>query len=415
MSKNGVLYNKLGEAIHKAIQSHSAECRDEAQAKKHEYIDLVDTSVRAIIKEEVKTQLPQVLPQAVSDFATPVIEKSVIESLEVAVLAKSSSQLKSTYEAAASLLEGREAKDKDQDPSVGSDRGTKRSKSSKETESSRDPKSKESKSSSSSKGNSHSQYKSSGKFAHVEEPSKQYPFDLRKPLQLIPDHRVHQVIPLEYFINNDLEYLKGGDLNRKYSTSVTKTKAATYELPWIKDMVPTLWSPIKVVYDKHAYWGTSHWVTSLKIMKQYDYGHLDEIKVHREDQQLYKFKEGNFPRLRLQDIEDMLLLLVQQKMTNLMIDEHFNLNVALRMFTRRIVIQRRVEDLQLGVESYQKKLNLTKPDIFKSDLRKRTAFTAYSDPQGVIYVDNNNRNRLMHTDELHKFSDGNLNSVRTAL
>nr|GFC44632.1 hypothetical protein [Tanacetum cinerariifolium] len=29
---------------------------------------------------------------------------------------------------------------------------------------------------------------------------------------------------------------------------------------------------------------------------------------------------------------------------------------------RRIVIQRRVEDLQLGVESYQKRLNLMKPD-----------------------------------------------------
>ncbi|GJR69740.1 hypothetical protein Tco_0015805 [Tanacetum coccineum] len=31
----------------------------------------------------------------------------------------------------------------------------------------------------------------------------------------------------------------------------------------------------------------------------------------------------------------------------------------------RVVIQRRVEDLQLGVESYQKKLNLTKPDTQK--------------------------------------------------
>ncbi|GJY10179.1 hypothetical protein Tco_0378364, partial [Tanacetum coccineum] len=41
-------------------------------------------------------------------------------------------------------------KDKDQDPSAGSDRGTKRSKSSKEAESSKDPRSKESKSSSSS-------------------------------------------------------------------------------------------------------------------------------------------------------------------------------------------------------------------------------------------------------------------------
>ncbi|GKE77135.1 hypothetical protein Tco_1543255 [Tanacetum coccineum] len=207
------------------------------------------------------------------------------------------------------------------------------------------------------------------------------------PLLLIPNHRVRHVIPFDYFINNDLEYLKGGSLSRKYSTSVTKTKAATYEVQWIEDMVPNIWSHVKVVYDKHAYWGTSHWVTSLKIMKWYDYGHLDEIEVRGEDHQLYTFKE----------------------------DKRFDLNVALRMFTRRIVIQRRVEDLKLGVESYQKKLNLTKPDKFRSNHRNRTAYTAYSDPQGVIYKDQNNRNRLMRTDELHKFSDGTLNYVRTAL
>nr|GEV68127.1 hypothetical protein [Tanacetum cinerariifolium] len=98
-----------------------------------------------------------------------------------------------------------------------------------------------------------------------------------------------------------------------------------------------------------------------------------------------------------------------------MIEECFDLNVALCMFTKRIVIQRRVEDLQLGVKSYQKKLNLTKPDTFRSNLRSRTAYTAYLDPQGVIYKDQNNKNRLMHTDDLHKFSDGTLNDVLTAL
>nr|GEW88402.1 hypothetical protein [Tanacetum cinerariifolium] len=127
--------------------------------------------------------------------------------------------------------------------------------------------------------------------------------------------------------------------------------------------------------------------TSLNILKWYDYNHLDEIEVRREDQQLYTFKE----------------------------DEHYDLNVALRMFSRRIVIQRWVEDLQLGVETYQKKLNLTKPDIFRSNRRNKTAYTAYSDPQGVIYKDQNNKKRLMHTDELHKFSDGMLNDVWTAL
>ncbi|GKF82140.1 hypothetical protein Tco_0243796, partial [Tanacetum coccineum] len=124
---------------------------------------------------------------------------------------------------------------------------------------------------------------------------------------------------------------------------------------------------------------------------------------------------GDFKRLRLQDIEDLLLLLVQQKLTNLTIDERYDLNVALCMYTRRIFIQRRVEDLQLGVESYQKKLNLTKPDTYISNLRNKIAHTSYSDPHGIIYVDQYKRKRLMRADELHKFSDGTLNDVQSAL
>ncbi|GJV62955.1 hypothetical protein Tco_1473783 [Tanacetum coccineum] len=57
------------------------------------------------------------------------------------------------------------------------------------------------------------------------------------------------------------------------------------------------------------------------------------------------------------------------KLTNLTVEERLAFNVSLRIFTRSIVIQRRVEDLQLGVESYQKKLNLTKPDTYRSDLK----------------------------------------------
>ncbi|GJX94445.1 hypothetical protein Tco_0349031 [Tanacetum coccineum] len=144
--------------------------------------------------------------------------------------------------------------------------------------------------------------------------NKPYSFDLRKPLPLIQDHRGRQIIPKEYFINKDLEYLKGVDLSRRYSTSVTKTKAATYELKWIKDLVQELWSPVVVKRRIIA-------VTKLTIMKKYDYGNLEEIEVRRDDQQLYTFKEGDLKILRLQDIEDMLLLLVQQKLTNLIIDE----------------------------------------------------------------------------------------------
>nr|GEX98788.1 hypothetical protein [Tanacetum cinerariifolium] len=69
----------------------------------------------------------------------------------------------------------------------------------------------------------------------------------------------------------------------------------------------------------------------------------------------------------------MLLLLVKGKLTNLTVEECFAFNVSLRMFTRSIVIQKRVEDLQLGVENYLKKLNLTRPDTYRSDLKCKEA------------------------------------------
>nr|GEW67795.1 hypothetical protein [Tanacetum cinerariifolium] len=136
--------------------------------------------------------------------------------------------------------------------------------------------------------------------------------------------------------------------------------------------------------------------------------------IQLDDDKLYKFKEGDFKRLRIQDIEDMLLLLVQGKLTNLTVEERFAFNVSLRMFTKSIVIQRRVEDLQMGVKSYQKKLNLTKSDSYRSDLKCKEAYTAYSNLWGFIYQNKDKKNRLIRIDELHKFSDGMLTDVRTA-
>nr|GEV40159.1 hypothetical protein [Tanacetum cinerariifolium] len=72
--------------------------------------------------------------------------------------------------------------------------------------------------------------------------NKPYPFNLRKPFSLIQDHRGRQIIPKDYFINKDLEYLKGRDSSRRYSISVMKTTTATYELKWIEDLVTELWS-----------------------------------------------------------------------------------------------------------------------------------------------------------------------------
>ncbi|GKF02119.1 hypothetical protein Tco_0029042 [Tanacetum coccineum] len=119
---------------------------------------------------------------------------------------------------------------------------------------------------------------------------------------------------------------------------------------------------------------------NVEVMRKHWYEYLKEIVVRRADNDHYKFKEGDFPRLRINDIEDMLLLVVQNWLTNFLGDDVSDFAIALRMFTRSLVIQKRVKDLQLGVESYQKNINVTKPETTKPKIRKKDPYTPYQDP-----------------------------------
>nr|GEX08224.1 hypothetical protein [Tanacetum cinerariifolium] len=122
-----------------------------AKDERKRYIDLVEKSVKDIIKDEVKSQLPHILPKEVSDYATPAAASLTVFELKKILLDKIQKN-----------------KDKDEDPPAGSDQGLKKRKMSKDAKPLRGSKSKESKSRSS-KG-SKSQPKSSGKSAQVEEP-----------------------------------------------------------------------------------------------------------------------------------------------------------------------------------------------------------------------------------------------------
>nr|GEW14620.1 hypothetical protein [Tanacetum cinerariifolium]GEW40464.1 hypothetical protein [Tanacetum cinerariifolium] len=441
---------------------------------------------------------PSILPNFASSKCLTfslVIQIMVTKSLKHANLAKESSQPRSSYEAAASFTEfklkknlidkidksesylaglehrrSRTDKDKDKDPSTGSDRWLKKRETSKDAEPTKGPKAKESQFGSS-KG-TQSQSKSSRKSIQSEEPEFEvadsymlqdqkenpgnddeepkektfdelmstpidfsayimnglkitnltqetmlgpafrllkgtrtnyakleydieecykalsekldwenleggdYPFDLTKPLPLVKI-RNRQKVSVDYFFNNDLKYLQGGILTMTYTTSLTKTKVAQYDLPGIKDMVPNIWSPVKVAYDKHALWGISHWkdeLTQVEVIRKHGYRYLREIEVQRADNDLYTFKEGDFSRLHINDIEDI-----------------------------SIVIQKQVED-----QRHQARTT-------KLGIRKKDPHTPYQDPQGFICVDTLRRNMLMRLDELYKFSDGTLTRLRTSL
>ncbi|GJZ67129.1 hypothetical protein Tco_0630369 [Tanacetum coccineum] len=241
--------------------------------------------------------------------------------------------------------------------------------------------------------------------------SQQYPHDLQ-----ITGTRL-QITGTSNGLKTMARYLSGGISSRKYATSVMKTKAVDYwHIKWIEDLVPNrMWSQVPVRYDKHALWGISHWgrkrqqlygfatnresardvyskrriiaVTKLEIVDWHNYKHLDWITVHRDDDKLYKFKEDDFNRLRIQYIEDI----------SVVIQACGRSSIRCRKFT------------------ILKKLNLTKPDTYRPDPKRREAYTAYSNPRGFIYPNKDKKNRLMRIDELHKFSDGTLNDVRTAL
>ncbi|GJT44336.1 retrovirus-related pol polyprotein from transposon TNT 1-94 [Tanacetum coccineum] len=83
------------------------------------------------------------------------------------------------------------------------------------------------------------------------------PFDLSNPLSL-QHYQGRLIIPVNLFFNNDLEYLKTRNKERKYASSQTKTKAARYDLVGIKEMIPRLWSSVKEAYDKNAELGIHH-------------------------------------------------------------------------------------------------------------------------------------------------------------
>ncbi|GKA52683.1 hypothetical protein Tco_0745998 [Tanacetum coccineum] len=405
-----------------------------------DFLNKLDDNIKKIIKDQVKEQV-----KAQVSKILPKIKKAVNEQLKAEVLTRSSNESKTSYVVDANLSElelkkilidkmesnksihrsdeqknlykplvdayksdklildtygdtvsfkrHRDDEDKDEEPSAGSNWGSKRRRARKEPESTSAPKEKTSKTIGKSTEGSKSHHKSAGESDQAEEPmhtakdlkepthqefktgattdqldwnnpeGQQYPHDLRKPLPLIPNSRGRHVIPFDHFINNDLEYLSGGVSSRTYTTSVTKTKAAEYgNIKWIEDLVLIQCGVQCRLATTNMLFGESH------IRDENDNNSMDLLltgnllemstpnaKSLLDDDKLYKFKEGDFNRLRIQDIEYMLLLLVQGKLTNLTVEE-------------------------------------------------RLAFN-----------NKDKKNRLMRIDELHKFSDGTLNDVQTAL
>ncbi|GJZ89991.1 hypothetical protein Tco_0661918 [Tanacetum coccineum] len=211
-------------------------------------------------------------------------------------------------------------------------------------------------------------------------------------------------------------YLMKGSTESKYAVSLSKLKAGYYQDEGIEEMILTVWNNQKEEYDLNAAYGIHHWwhkrqlfyramqtcrkddlprpnkkiisVVKFDTLTHYGYTHLRNIVIRRGDQQEYELNEGDFHALSLNDIEDLHLLHIQEKLGHLSGSKRYQFWNALTIFTRSIIL-------------------VEKDDEFKS----LATYTVTEKPSAVIYLNMYGRRRLMRSIELIKFCDGTLKKV----
>nr|GEU85502.1 hypothetical protein [Tanacetum cinerariifolium] len=125
----------------------------------------------------------------------------------------------------------------------------------------------------------------------------------------------------------------------------------------------------------------------------------------------YKISETDFKNLYPIDFEDLYLLRLQGQLNHLSGADKVNLFNIVNLWISNIVIRKRMEDLQLEIESYQMKLNLTQPDWDASDFLFKEDYTIVSKLSAVIYRDINDQKKMMRETEVQKFCDGTLTRI----
>ncbi|GJT62998.1 hypothetical protein Tco_1006531 [Tanacetum coccineum] len=188
-----------------------------------------------------------------------------------------------------------------------------------------------------------------------------------------------------------LEYLRYGRKSGTLALSISKMKATYYPDVGLEQMVPDqMWIEEECKYDIAAMYGISHWwfqrqrfyidrhtsegdhravrthmrilsVVRIEVFSLYGYDYMKKIVLRRADLKEYTIAESDFKYLYPSNFEDLYLLNLQGHLDHLPPKDKKILTTAVNLWTRNLVIRQRVEDFQLGIESYQMQLNLTKP------------------------------------------------------
>ncbi|GKA12450.1 hypothetical protein Tco_0691996 [Tanacetum coccineum] len=160
----------------------------------------------------------------------------------------------------------------------------------------------------------------------------------------------------------------------------TVSIAKKYYKEGIEDRIPERWRKEVSRYHFEALNGIHHWEENI-------------IDLFKEGMSVVT--EGNiFSDLRIKSFVRIDVL-------------HFN--NSLLMFIKITMIKNKIEDIQLGVESYQRTLNLTKPTMFFEGIDQRIPFTMTAMYKVVVYLNQYNIKSLI------KLSDGTLVKIQENL
>ncbi|GJU83453.1 hypothetical protein Tco_1285818 [Tanacetum coccineum] len=175
------LANKMHEAVKTAVQLQSERLRDEAQAKNADLLNKIDDNIKKIIKDQKTSHA------VAANLSELELKKILIDKMESNKSIHRSDEQNNLYKVLVDVYESdklildtygdtvsfkirRDDKDKDEEPSARSNRGSKRRRARKEPESTSAPKEKKSKTFGKSYEGSKSQQKTAGEFAQTEEP-----------------------------------------------------------------------------------------------------------------------------------------------------------------------------------------------------------------------------------------------------
>ncbi|GKD05504.1 hypothetical protein Tco_1180478 [Tanacetum coccineum] len=135
---------------------------------------------------------------------------------------------------------------------------------------------------------------------------------------------------------------------------------------------------------------------------------MEQIIMMRENDKPDSFSEANFKYLNKNDIEDLYYLCRNKKVNY----HETKLMNSLITFIRSRVIWERVYDFQLGIESYQIKINLTAPTLTFPGIEAYEPYSIIDKPNtGLIYLNSKNEKRVMYLVEIVKFCDATLEKV----